>query len=182
MKGILITIVIIIVVVLGYMFLSSDTYLPDDAAITPTSDGGSGAYSDDEVMEGDAMQGQVMEKKDSTDEGGDAMEKTGDDAMEKTSDSAMEKTEPVVIKMTASGFLPVTVTVLAGTEVQFVNSDVKGHWPASAIHPTHLVLPEFDARKSILPGETYSYTFTKKGEWLMHDHIFPARTGKIIVE
>jgi plastocyanin len=165
-KGILILIVIIVVAIVGFMVLSPSTPTDESTTTTDTEE-----YSDDVMMEGDEMEGDSMMEEGKKE--GDAMMEGGD---------AMEKAEPVVIKMTADGFSPITTTIPAGTAVQFINTDTRSHWPASAVHPTHLELSGFDALKAILPGDSYSYTFTKAGEWRMHDHLFPARTGKVIVE
>lgn len=101
------------------------------------------------------------------------------------------------VNITDAGFNPSTLTIKAGETVKFVNSDSStGHWPASAIHPTHTAYPGsdiekcggeeastiFDACKSLKNGESWSFTFTEKGEWSYHDHLSPGSTGKIIVE
>lgn len=86
-----------------------------------------------------------------------------------------------VIKMTDAGFQPSEVTVKKGDAVELKNEGTKDHWPASAIHPTHLVYPEFDPKQGIKPGESWSFTFDKIGEWRFHDHLFPTSTGKVTV-
>lgn len=90
--------------------------------------------------------------------------------------------ESVTISIDESGFIPSTVTVTTGTMVTFINNGQGPHWPASDVHPTHQNLPEFDAKRGLLTGETYSYTFTKQGSWGMHDHLNPSATGTIVVE
>lgn len=85
------------------------------------------------------------------------------------------------IDMTADGFSPSEVTVKAGDTVNFVNTDTETHWPASAIHPTHQLLPGFDAIGGVSAGSTYAYTFTKVGTWPFHDHLHASSTGKVIV-
>jgi plastocyanin len=69
-------------------------------------------------------------------------------------------------------------------------------WPASAFHPTHTVYsgtslsehcPDtagtaFDACKGFLPGQSWSFKFTKAGTWKYHDHLNPGATGTIVVE
>jgi plastocyanin len=89
---------------------------------------------------------------------------------------------PVTVTIMSSGYSPNNITVKSGTTVTFVNNDTKGHWPASNPHPTHTDLPGFDAHKSIPPGSSYSFVFTKVGTWGFHDHLFPTQGGKIIVE
>jgi plastocyanin len=101
-----------------------------------------------------------------------------------------------VIHMTAQGFEPADITIIQGDIVIFENTDTRKRWPATNIHPTHSVYPDsdiakcdtseegalFDACRSIDPGESYSFTFTKSGSWRFHDHIFPTQTGSITVE
>jgi len=108
-----------------------------------------------------------------------------------------ESTPPAsdnVIKITANGFEPKTLTVKAGDTVTFVNEDSDKHWPASAMHPTHTVYPGsdvkkcgsdesiFDACKGLEQGESFSFTFNEIGSWGYHDHLRASTTGKIVVE
>ena len=87
-----------------------------------------------------------------------------------------------IIEMTAAGFAPAEITIKAGDKVTFVNKDTKNHWPASGVHPTHLLCPGFEAIGGVKPSESYSFTFTEKKECPMHDHLFPQLRGKITVE
>ena len=77
----------------------------------------------------------------------------------------------IVVRMTDNGFEPNAVTVPAGTAVRFSNEDGVAHWPASAPHPVHTDYPEFDAKRGIAPGESYSFVFDKVGTWKFHDHL-----------
>lgn len=77
----------------------------------------------------------------------------------------------VEIAMTPAGFSPATVTVKKGTVVTFKNTDTVGHWPASAPHPTHTDYPQFDPKKTIAAGQSWSFTFDKVGSWKYHDHL-----------
>jgi plastocyanin len=89
--------------------------------------------------------------------------------------------QTATISMTDTGFVPATVSVSAGTTVRFVNDGQAQHWPASAVHPTHDILPEFDSKRGVATGETYSHTFTKAGSWNFHDHLNPSFTGTVTV-
>ena len=100
------------------------------------------------------------------------------------------------IEMTSAGFSPNELTINQGGTVTWINKDSKGHWPASAKHPTHTVYPGsdigkcgsdeqdkiFDACQGIKQGESWSFTFDEKGTWAYHDHINTKLFGKIIVE
>lgn len=86
-----------------------------------------------------------------------------------------------VVEMTPNGFEPQTVTVDENSTVLFVNQDKVAHWPASNVHPTHDIYPEFDPQKPIEPGNSWSFKPKKVGEWKYHDHLFPHIRGTIIV-
>lgn len=87
----------------------------------------------------------------------------------------------VVILYTDSGYQPKTITVNVGTTVTFKNDSSRGMWTASAVHPTHQVLPGFDQLKSVAKGGMYAYTFTKEGTWKYHNHVNPTDTGTVVV-
>ncbi len=89
--------------------------------------------------------------------------------------------ERVVVTYTDSGFGPSLTTVVKGTTVAFINESSGGMWVASAVHPTHQLLPGFDQLKSVLRGGNYEYTFTKVGTWTYHNHVKPEVTGKVMV-
>lgn len=81
----------------------------------------------------------------------------------------------------ATGFSPASLTVKVGTKVAFVNDSGKAMRVASAVHPTHQLLPGFDQLKSIAKGGTYEYTFAKVGTWKYHNHVSPGDTGSVVV-
>jgi plastocyanin len=87
-----------------------------------------------------------------------------------------------VVKITDDGFEPSSLTVSSGDTVTFDNESSDDSWPASDVHPTHQNYPGFDAKKPLLSGESYSFTFTKTGEWGYHNHLEPDVTGTIVVE
>lgn len=88
---------------------------------------------------------------------------------------------PVVVYTGDGGFVPNRLDVAPGTEVVFVNESERFFWPASNIHPTHAILPEFDAFRPIPPGETYAFTFENRGFWRFHNHLEPEQGGLIVV-
>ncbi|HMJ00601.1 MAG TPA: hypothetical protein VK488_12255 [Gaiellaceae bacterium] len=87
-----------------------------------------------------------------------------------------------VVKFTGTAFEPSTLTIKAGDTVTFENKSGDDFWPASNVHPTHLLYLGFDAKKPILDGGTYSFTFTKKGSWGYHNHLTPDIQGTIVVQ
>lgn len=87
----------------------------------------------------------------------------------------------VVVKMTEDGYIPNIFKIKKGTKVRFQNVDSYGHWPASDLHPTHTIYPEFDPKRVVKAKEEWSFIFDKVGVWTMHDHLSPYITGKITV-
>lgn len=87
----------------------------------------------------------------------------------------------VRIIMTAQGFEPNELHIAKNTVVAFINTDTQERWPASDIHPTHLLYPEFDSRSPIASGQSWQMTFRKAGTYKFHDHLFPHSRGSIQV-
>lgn len=89
------------------------------------------------------------------------------------------KTYVVVLKK--DGFVPNMLRLKKGDTIQFKTELGEPFWPASNLHPTHGIFPEFDPKKAVPPNESWSFQFNKTGQWGFHDHIAPQFTGKIIV-
>ena len=105
-------------------------------------------------------------------------------APEQSTDAVVGQTTPVpeaVVEYKDGTFNPATLRVLVGTKVTFVNKGTKAVWPASGMHPTHLICPGFDALKGLKSGETYSYVFSKPSECPFHNHLAPSEHGSIEV-
>lgn len=79
-------------------------------------------------------------------------------------------------------FAPRAVTIRQGDTVVFENRDGKARWPASNIHPTHHIYPDFDPRAAVPPGGTWGFTFARVGVWNFHDHLDPDVAGSVVVE
>jgi len=88
---------------------------------------------------------------------------------------------PRVIRMTARGFVPNTLSIRKGEAVVWINEDATAHWPASDVHPTHLRYPEFDPREQVAPGGEWSLVFLQIGTWPFHDHLYPRNRGTVRV-
>lgn len=87
-----------------------------------------------------------------------------------------------IVTYTDSGFNPSTILISKGGVVSFVNKSSSAFWPASNNHPSHLLYPEFDSKRSIPSGESYDFTFEKVGSWGFHDHLKSSMTGTITVQ
>ncbi len=85
------------------------------------------------------------------------------------------------IMETASGTFPAEVTIRQGDSVRFTSQTGKPFWPASDLHPSHSIYPEFDPKRPINPSESWSFIFSKSGRWRYHDHLNPGATGIINV-
>ncbi|MBI5134413.1 MAG: cupredoxin domain-containing protein [Candidatus Taylorbacteria bacterium] len=87
-----------------------------------------------------------------------------------------------VMSMTEKGYSPATTTIKRGEAVRFVNATDDAYlWPASNLHPTHELYPEFDPREPVGPGEEWEFVFEEAGEWTYHDHLKPRIRGTISV-
>lgn len=95
--------------------------------------------------------------------------------------SEIELAGKVAVEMTTDGFIPEVLNVKRGTTVVWVNKDKDPRWPASDLHPTHTIYPEFDPQQPIMPGEIWEMTFANVGTWKFHDHLKPYYTGNVEV-
>lgn len=86
------------------------------------------------------------------------------------------------VRVTDDGFEPKEIVINQGETVEFVNERTVTVWPASDIHPTHGIYPEFDPKQGIEPGEEWLFRFEKAGAWSMHDHLNPGVIGTITVQ
>src|SRR3989338_4537211 len=78
---------------------------------------------------------------------------------------------PITITYSDNGYSPQIVTIKMGQTVIFKNESSGPMWTASNPHPIHTLYQDFDARRSYDPGESYCFTFLKKGEWQYHNHL-----------
>jgi hypothetical protein len=85
------------------------------------------------------------------------------------------------IVLSDSGFEPENLTVEKGDTVEFSTTRKSFFWPASNLHPTHFLYPEFDPKEPIGAQTTWSFRFDRTGTWKFHDHLAPYFTGVITV-
>lgn len=91
------------------------------------------------------------------------------------------KLEGATITFGSGGFSPNYIKVHAGESVTFRNERDEPFWPASNLHPTHEIYPEFDPKRQLGKDETWSFTINKAGIWSYHDHLHPNYTGTVEV-
>lgn len=87
----------------------------------------------------------------------------------------------VVITLSKDGFSPDEISITVGDTVVFRSTAGEPFWPASNLHPSHSIYPEFDPEEPVQPDAVWSFTFTKAGLWEYHDHLAPYFTGVITV-
>jgi len=93
----------------------------------------------------------------------------------------IELASTTVVTITSAGFSETELNLKVGDIITFKNNDTENHWPASDAHPSHTIYPEFDPKKPIISGESWSFTFIKEGEWRFHDHENPLIRGVVKV-
>lgn len=80
-----------------------------------------------------------------------------------------------------AGFQPNELMISQGDIVVFKTTRGKEFWPASNLHPTHGIYPEFDPKQPIAPEESWTFRFDEVGEWKYHDHLAPNFRGVVKV-
>lgn len=98
-----------------------------------------------------------------------------------TEETFVTDSSEVTIRMNDTSYGPVNLKIKAGAKVTFVNDSKDYRWPASDLHPSHLIFPEFDSKEALPPGASWSFVFEKTGEWGYHDHLAPYITGTVTV-
>jgi hypothetical protein len=86
-----------------------------------------------------------------------------------------------VITRTRSGFVPSSITITQGDTITFKSELKDPFWPASNVHPSHSIYPEFDPKTRIFPPNSWTFEFDKVGHWGFHDHLSPNFEGVITV-
>ncbi len=89
------------------------------------------------------------------------------------------------VTITKDGMIPATITVIKGSQITFINTDIKPHQIASDPHPTHDGLPGFDSEEALKKDESFSFIFENSGKFSYHDHLNPNNskfTGTVIVQ
>jgi plastocyanin len=99
-----------------------------------------------------------------------------------TTETDDEKAETTEVAYQTGGFSPAELRVKVGTKVTFRNDSQQQLWIATDPHPAHTEYPEFNSERGIGPGQTYSFTFTRAGNWGYHNNLNSFHTGTIIVE
>ncbi len=86
------------------------------------------------------------------------------------------------IEFDGAGFIPNRLEIMVNDHVIFVNRSGDFVRPASNIHPTHEIYPDFDAKEGIEPSESWSFVFDRPGEWYFPNHLRPSQGGLVVVQ
>jgi plastocyanin len=97
-------------------------------------------------------------------------------------ESDISQGEVYEVKYNGTSYAPANLSINAGDTVVFKNDSTGSFWPASGPHPMHTDYPEFDAKKSLGAGQTFSFKFMKTGTWSFHDHLRSSARGSITVK
>lgn len=87
----------------------------------------------------------------------------------------------IVIKIIEKGFEPAKTSIKKGQRVVWINEAVGYSWPASDLHPTHGIYPEFDPKEPLGNGEVWMFTFDRAGVWGYHNHMRSSDRGVVEV-
>jgi plastocyanin len=85
------------------------------------------------------------------------------------------------IVLNENGFSPSEIIIKPGDSIEFTTSLNKPFWPASDLHPSHGIYPEFDPQQPVEPAESWTFKFQKSGRWKYHDHLQPQYRATIVV-
>jgi len=96
-----------------------------------------------------------------------------------TGNSLSKQTYKIIL--TTDGFSPSEIAINKGDTIKFTTSIGEPFWPASNLHPTHTIYPEFDPKEPVEADKNWLFVFNKEGEWKYHDHLSPIFKGKVIV-
>lgn len=87
-----------------------------------------------------------------------------------------------VVRYDGTTFSPAEVRIKLGQTVTFINDSSSELVVASDPHPVHTNLRGFASEENVAQGKTYSFTFTKAGNWGYHNHNKASVKGRVIVE
>lgn len=104
-------------------------------------------------------------------------------AQESTSEStdSPPAVAEAIITYSDTGFSPDTITVTSGGDITVKNESSDTLAFRSDPHPVHTEDDELNI-DDLAPGESRTFTVTKKGSWGYHNHLDADKSGIIVVE
>jgi plastocyanin len=100
---------------------------------------------------------------------------------EKVQSPSMSRGEVHAMVLGSVGYEPKELFIKKGDIVEFSTTRGFEHWPASDVHPTHNIYPDFDPLRPLESSEVWEFQFTEAGEWGFHDHLHSTYIGTIHV-
>ncbi len=101
-------------------------------------------------------------------------------------ESNLNLNENMIVFITDKGFEPQKLEIKKGTTVIWFNLQNKLSWPMSksASNKCHNLYKNqiFNACHGLKNGESWSFTFNERGEWIYYDYLNPQWEGKILVK
>jgi len=85
------------------------------------------------------------------------------------------------ISYTSNGFSPANTTVKSGDTVAIKNTSSENMQLDSNPHPVHTDNTDLNVGL-VTPGQTKTFTVTKKGSFGFHNHLDPGDMGRITIE
>ena len=82
-----------------------------------------------------------------------------------------------IVELSNDGYSPKDLTIQRGDTVKFTTTRDAHFWPASNLHSSHRIYPDFDPQEPIATGKSWSFRFDQVGNWRYHVHISPYFTG-----
>jgi len=95
-------------------------------------------------------------------------------------DQAANANPAATVDISKTSFAPTTVKIKKGQSVTWVNNDTVPHQVAADPYPTHASLPELHST-SLNQGDSYTFTFEKKGTFTYQDPLYPTTLKATVV-
>lgn len=77
---------------------------------------------------------------------------------------------PAEVAITKNGFVPATISIVAGQQVTFVNQDKNAHRILPYPLATRSLLPELDS-EDLQPTDSFTYSFERMGTFTISENI-----------
>lgn len=87
---------------------------------------------------------------------------------------------PAEVAITKDGFVPASISIIAGQQVVFVNQDKNTHRIVPYPLATRNMLPELDS-ENLQPTDSFSYSFEKTGTFTISDDINLGKHKAIVI-
>lgn len=87
---------------------------------------------------------------------------------------------PTEVAITKDGFIPASISIIAGQQVTFINQDRNAHRILPYPLATRKMLPELDS-ENLQPTDSFTYSFEKTGTFTISDNMNIDKHKAIII-